>query len=204
MRISDAISGYGISDLRDITPTIAAGPTLETKPKVLAILKDNGVTSIVDFRGGSQPLIENACSQTGLNYYNFDFNHTISSGRKTIAQPLNFIEQLKQFFRIMNKGHAYIGCQYGVHRTNAALVYNHILNNPNGDRFVTPDIARLDGDRDINNTINFLSRKVWKTIKAMTPSEKSFFNLTGSKEEIFFNIIKKKAGELKRHAKIFL
>ena len=178
MRISDAISGYGISDLRDITPTIAAGPTLETKPKVLAILKDNGVTSIVDFRGGSQPLIENACSQTGLNYYNFDFNHTISSGRKTIAQPLNFIEQLKQFFRIMNKGHAYIGCQYGVHRTNAALVYNH--------------------------TINFLSRKVWKTIKAMTPSEKSFFNLTGSKEEIFFNIIKKKAGELKRHAKIFL
>ena len=202
MRISDVISGYGITEIRDISPTIAAGPTLETKPKVLSVLKENGVTSIVDFRGGFQPLIENACNQSGLNYFNFDFNHTISSGRKTLSQPENFVEQLKQFFRIMNKGHAYIGCQYGVHRTNAALVYNYFLNNPNGCRFNAPSLSRLDGDRDINNTINFLSRKVWKTIKLMTSLEKSFFNLSDSKEEIFLNIIRKRVGELKRHAKI--
>ena len=104
----------------------------------------------------------------------------------------------------MNRGHAYIGCQYGVHRTNAALVYNHFLNNPNGSRFVVPDISRLDGDRDINNTINFLARKVWKTIKSMTNAERLSLNISGSKEEIFRNIIVKKAGELKRHVKIFI
>ena len=82
MRIAQVLNGYGIPEIRDITPTIAAGPTLETRPRILQDLKNQGVTTIVDFRGGTQPLIENACNNAGLNYCNFDFNHTISSGKK--------------------------------------------------------------------------------------------------------------------------
>ena len=200
MRISEVMQKYGISDLREVSSTIVAGPTLETRPKLLPILKEQGITTIVDFRGGDQPLLRNVCEQNAINYRNFDFNHAISSGKKTISQPVNFIDELKAFFGIMNKGNAYIGCEYGIHRTNAALVYNHILNNPDGTRFTTPQLSRLNGDGDINSIINFLSRKVWKTIKLMTAEEKNFFNLKGTKREVFEHFILKKVGELKRNA----
>ena len=103
----------------------------------------------------------------------------------------------------MNRGHAYIGCQYGVHRTNAALVYNYVLNNPNGKSFASPSIARINGDRDINNTINFLFRKVWKTLKVMSPEEKAELKILGDKSELFEKYILRKVGELKRNVKCF-
>lgn len=200
MRISEIMNSYGISDVRDIAPTIVSGPTLETRPKILAELKKQGISTVVDFRGGDQPLLRNVCEEIDITYRNFDFNHAISSGGKTISQPANFIDELKKFFGIMNKGNAYIGCEYGIHRTNAALVYNHILNNPDGTRFATPQLFRINGDGDINSIINFLSRKVWKTIKLMTAEEKNFFNLKGTKREVFEHFILKKVGELKQNA----
>ena len=202
--LSESVRLYGIPYVREITTTIAAGPTLETKPNILSALKQKGITTVVDFRGGAQPLIENVCNQTGLNYFQIDFNHAISSGKNAIPAPKNFAEQLRQFFRIMDKGHAYIGCQYGVHRTNAALLFNYILNNSGERKYNIPTMLRLDSDGNINNIINILVRKAWKVIKAMTPSEKTSFGISGTESEIFRKFIYKTAGEIKRHAKNFI
>lgn len=204
MKIAEIINGYGVPNLRSVTSNIIAGPTLETRPHLLEVLKQNDITTIVDFRGGTQPLIENACQKTGLNYFNFDFNHTISQGKGAMPAPKDFIDQLKQFFNVMNKGHAYVGCQYGIHRTNAALIFNNILNNAD-NQYPAPEILRRFGDKNINNMINFFVRKVWKTVRIMNPVERAAFNISGiTPKEIWENTIKQKAIELRRYAKTLL
>ena len=200
MQISDSIRGFGIPDIRDVSSTIVAGPSLEMRPAALSLLKENGVTQVVDFRGGSQPLIERVCKQLGLNYCNFDFNHAIDP---KCPVPSDFVNQLKQFLKIMNKGHAYVGCQYGIHRTNAALLYNHILN-PENRKFFVPEILHAEGDKHPNTVLNNLLRRVWQTINKMSPEERASFGLKGDLKEIFNNIFAKRAGEIKRNVRLYM
>ena len=201
MDVINAIRGYGIPDLRRISPTVVAGPTLETKPKLLDVLKQNGIETIVDFRGGQQPIIENACHQKKFNYFNFNFNHVLPNKKGTNLPPEDFVEQLKTFFRVMNKGNAYIGCQYGVHRTNAALLYNYFLN-PERFRFNTPRLIVTEGDKGLVNTANYMIRKVWHTVKQMSSEDKIFFGLKGDTKEIFMNFFAEKIGEIKKNVRI--
>lgn len=204
MKIAEIVKGYGIPNLRSVTHNIVAGPTLETYPNVLAALKQDGIATIVDFRGGTQPLIQEGCKKAGLRYFNFDFNHAVSQGKDAIPAVDGFIEQLKQFFGVMNKGNAYVGCQYGIHRTNAALIYNFILNN-NDNKYPVPQILRNLEDKNTNNMINFFVRKVWKTVRTMSPSERSAFNISGiTLKDIWENVIMQRAKELRRYAKTLL
>lgn len=176
---------------RRISDTVFSGPTLEGNLQYLLKLKQAGIDTVVDFRGDATNLLSDECQKVGLKYFKFSLDHIFKSGKNECTPQ--FVSGLKQFFDIMNRGRAYIGCQFGIHRTNAALAYNFFLNPQSKN---APNILPWHEGVSMKSTINMLVKMIRKSVKNMTEDQRQAINIFGSGKEIFNNVFKEKIGRL--------
>lgn len=182
----DKLSGMDLPNLRIVGTTSLCGPTLEDKPlQYLKMQKDLGIKTIVDLRAGAGKLFPAKCKVLGYRYYRFplDDAQTLANGKyfvrkknEKIAISQAFMDLIKNFFRVMNKGHVYAGCQYGIDRTNIGLSMNFLLNKNNN----LPPILLTWPDETKKAVVNRNIKLVKKIFKAMTPEQRHELGLNDS------------------------
>ena len=184
---------------RTVGNTSIAGPTFSNKSmEELKALKDAGITDIVDFRAEATPEFSERCQHLGFNFTNFPLelmsnfsssNIFIPNGNARTKVSDNFVKNLKNFFEIVNKGNVYMGCKYGVHRTNTGVLLNYLLN---PKQYPAPKMLNIDGENKktlINQTIN----GVMKIIRRLSPEQRAELQIANDFEK---NIFPKKIGNL--------
>lgn len=181
------INDLKIPNLRMLEANSISGSTFEKRTAAdLLQLKDAGIKSIVDFRSEAASSFGKQCSELGFEYFNIPLEHSYNlfAGHKkgNLPEPVSdkFVEQLKKFFEISNKGNAYMGCNYGIDRTNIGLTYNYLLNMS----ATKPPVLQSWGDFSHTNVINRTVKLVKKTIKHLTPQQKQMLGLPENYDEI--------------------
>lgn len=196
--IIGGVEQLGIPNLRRVSDTVFSGPTLEGKTLSLLKLKDAGISTIVDFRGDATAKLAQECQKLGMEYMQFPLDHTLSVGKKSSLPrkvATDFVIKMKKFFEIMNKGNAYVGCNYGIDRTNVGLAYNYFLN-PKAEASCPPIILTWADSPNVKGTINRLIRCIQKTVKSMSPEQKAMLSIKGNSLEIFQTVFKSKIGKM--------
>ena len=158
-------------------------------------LLDCGIDTIVDFRGDAPDVAKTLsanCDRFGMDYYKFPLDHIFEYPLKNFDNK-NFVEGLKKFFNVMNRGNAYVGCKYGVHRTNMGLMYNFLLN-PNAKNL--PSILPWSEDYPMSGTIDMLVNIFKETFEKLTAEQRKAFNLLGSTADIYKKVFEQKLTQL--------
>lgn len=177
------------------------GETLVYTPYRLKILKEKGLQCVIDLDGIDG--YEQLCKDTGVEYncmplfgdfcdnpafvtkdyyenkvlrilesYKFD-----TAKRDYDALSRDYIEKIKKFISVINRGNFYIGCNHGYYRTNFALLVNQTFNPEwNGDSALKPS---AEEQKFLNEFYNKL-----------TPEDKAELGFT----ENFENELMKKLG----------
>ena len=184
-----AIKNLRIPNLRFLDRGCISGPTLQDRPlKDILLLKKFGIQSIVDFREDAPKKYATLCMRNGFDYYKFplDSIEDINNGafyRKTGSQTFSakplLIIMMKRFFDIMRKGHAYIGCQYGIDRTNKGLAMNYFLS----QNRIPPRLLHWE-DETQKTVVNRNVRIVGKIFHHMTPEQREMLGLPSGFRDI--------------------
>lgn len=174
-----ALRNLGIKNLRILNTRTVSGGTFERRPiEDLKVLKDAGIETIIDFRTEGSGEMAKKCSSTGLKYLNIPLDDVRersnaryfirTKGKATILKP-EFIESLKQYFELMNNSKCYVGCHYGIDRTNMGLLLNYFFNPKYED--IPPKVIHWP-DESQKNILNRNIKSIKKIFKAMTPEQK--------------------------------
>lgn len=167
-----------ILNFRTVNPTSVSGGTFSVRSDIdLKSLKEAGFKTVVDFRGEATNDFADRCKQQGLNYFHFNLNNVINmtnsdyfvreKNEKIKISP-KFIEKLQEFFKIIKEGNVYMGCQFGIDRTNIALFMNYLMN-PVVDN--APTVLTWPYERK-KTVANKNIKIVKKIIKRMTPEQR--------------------------------
>lgn len=178
-----------VPNFRVVTPTCASGGTFNDRPlKDLQELRKIGITTVVDFRGEAGSYIVQQCKKAKLNYIQFNLNNVLNLSNPEYFIHKNnerteitdkFVEKLKKFFKLVNKGNVYMGCQYGIDRTNMALTLNYLLN-PDCDN--PPEILTWPYERK-KTVANRNIKAVKKIVKRLNEEQKKQLNITENYNE---------------------
>ena len=172
---------------------------------VFKALKNSNITTIIDFRSEASITGKYAKKTifNDLNYFLFPIDYNAiqffkfnkRNSKFTIEEQKgvthNFAILMKKFFDLMNKGHLYIGCLLGLHRTDFAVIINYLLN-PKEPK--TPPILShmiYNSEKDVTD------EKIGKTINLfnnISVDDKRMFGY-GQK---FKDILKDRISKLKR------
>ena len=185
-----ALRDLGIRNLRLLNTKTVSGGTFERRPiKDLIALKEAGIEAIIDFRTEGSGEISKKCASTGLQYLNIPLDDVRersntryfirSKGKPTIIKP-EFIKSLKQYFELMNNSNCYVGCHYGIDRTNMGLLLNYFFNPKYED--IPPRIIHW-ADESQKNILNRNIKSIKKIFKAMTPEQKKELGLPEKYED---------------------
>lgn len=179
------IKPLNINNLRILDSNVISGGTFEQRTiEDLKKIKTSGIEMVVDFRADSAGLLKTKCDKIGLKYFNFPLDNVLTldntkyfsrSKDNKIEVTNYFIKKLKQFFHIMNEKKSYVGCQYGIDRTNVGLSLNYLLNSKTKQN--APEILTWPGDRK-KSIINKNTKIVKKILKAMTDEQKKALGLS--------------------------
>ena len=173
------ISNLGISKLRRLDMKTYSGETLEGKPEILQKLKSFGIETIVDFRSEGGKNYQNECEKAGLEYFQFPLRHT-QNFTKDVNIDNNFVQKLKKLFETFNRGNAYLGCKWGIDRTNLGLMLNYLLNPV---EHLAPEIIAWGGENE--KSIVNKSKKVTENIlKQLNKEQKETLGLDASSSEV--------------------
>jgi len=186
-----------VSALRKLSQHKFSGETLETRSvENLKKLKEYGIETVIDLRAQNAPEYEKKCNAAGIKFMKFPLDFIFAPGRSDIFVGKNrehvndkFIENLKKFLATTENGKLYMGCQYGLDRTNFAIILDFLFNYKGSTevpKILSSDIgpARTLLNKDVD-----LIRKI---IKKMDHSQKETLNLP----ENFDEVIKIKIKEL--------
>lgn len=182
---------YGIKNVRSLGNNLYSGAALDGMGSLIKNLKDEfNIKTIIDFRGlgESRSNIATDCIEKEMNYINFAVGHTrngLSGGVGVATVSDEYISQLKSFINAYNEGNAYMGCQYGIDRTNLALTLNYLLN----PKATAPEILTW-GNFNPKSVINRTLKIARKLIKRMTPEQKAEFNLPEDYNTLFQSKVK--------------
>lgn len=176
----DIIKSMGLNNIRIIDPSVVSGPTLEARCiQDFQRIKTSGISKIVDFRMGGSQELQKKCQEVGINYERFPLDNvlTLNNSKYFFLSKENkrqvtseFIENLKRFFETMNSSeNVYVGCQYGIDRTNVGLLLDFLLNPKSVHN--APEVLTWPGDSK-KSVINKLTKTIKKILKAMTPEQK--------------------------------
>ena len=163
----------GISQLRLLGAKTYSGETLEESPEKLKKLKELGIETVVDFREEAGDTYKKLCAQNGLEYFQFPLKHSASFNVKEGVSD-DFVKKMKRFFEIFNKGNAYMGCKWGIDRTNLALMMNYLVN---PEVHMIPTITAWGGESS-KNIINKNQKIIEKMCKSLTPEQKEKLELS--------------------------
>lgn len=167
-----------ILNFRTVNSTSVSGGTFSVRSDIdLKTLKDAGIKTIIDFRGEATSDFAKRCQESGFDYFNFNLNNVINminsdyfireKNEKIKISP-KLIEKLEEFFKITNEGNVYMGCQFGIDRTNIALFMNYLMN-PKVDN--APTILTWPYEKK-KTVANKNIKVVKKIIKRMTPEQR--------------------------------
>ena len=113
-----------IQNLHIINGTSVRGESLSHKKniKYLSAMKNYGIKQIIDLKtadfSGKFLILAN---KNGLDYHHYEIDSQVTPTRE-------IIDKLPSFFEQMNKGHYYIACAQGMHRTDIAMSINYVFN----------------------------------------------------------------------------
>ena len=172
-------------NLRPVGNSCVSGATLEGNIAGLRKLKAAGIDTIVDFRSEASSIFGQTCKTEGFDYMLFPIGHTRSglSGKSVSIENIisdEYVEQLKKFIETVNEKNVYMGCHYGIDRTNLGLVLNYLLN----PKAAPPKIVTW-GDFRTKSVINRTLKKARKIIKKMTPEQRQKLGLDENYNELF-------------------
>lgn len=167
-----------ITNYRVVNSTSVSGATFSNRSIMdLKSLKEMGIDTIIDFRGEATGEFAKICEKAGLRYYNFNLNNVnnmtnpeyfIREDNEKIKITSAFVDKLQKFFEMINEGNVYMGCQFGVDRTNIGLFLNYLMNSDveNAPTIITWPYERKKAVANRNIKI------VRKIIKRLTPEQR--------------------------------
>lgn len=180
----EKIKALDIKNLRLLNSNIISGGTFAIKPdNELKLLKNTGIDTIIDFRIDAEKNFAGKCKKEGLKYILFPLDDVISrnnpnyftkqTNKQTIIKP-EFINKLKEYFKVMNNNNVYVGCHYGIDRTNIGLVLNYLLNSEY--QGYPPEIKTWPGEQK-KRVLNLNIKAVKKIFKSLTDEQKQNLGL---------------------------
>ena len=181
-----------IKNLRFYEKNSISGGTLEQNDIVdFYKLKAAGIDTIVSFHSEASEKYVEKCKKAGLKYFNFPMEHSYSSFSKKTNEPLEvsdkFVENLNDFMQIFNQGNVYMGCNFGIDRTNLALTFNYLLNSK---AEIPPKIISWDEFKPknlLNRTIKFTKKR----IKKFSDTQRQIMKLPKDLHNLIYPKIKK-------------
>lgn len=183
--VFEGVAAIGVKNLRRITPTCVSGETFAKKSVAdLRKLKNAGIDTIVDFRSEATEEFARICEQNGIKYHLFPLDHTsggLPEHLKGKGVSNKFVQQLKEFIDLTNKGNVYMGCQYGIDRTNLGAVLNYLIN----PKINIPPKILTWGDFRPKSIINKTVKVARKLVKKMTPEQRQLLGLGEDYNELF-------------------
>ena len=181
----DKVKSLGINNLRILDADTISGSTLESCPmKEFSDIKSCGIGTIVDFRADGSNILEEKCKRIGINYMKFPLDNVLSldnpkyfkftkENKRLVTDE--FINNLKKFFNAMDSKKIYVGCQYGIDRTNVGLSLNYLLNV--NAKHGAPEILTWPGERK-KTIVNKNTKVIKKILKALTPKQKEMLGIS--------------------------
>ena len=195
------LKNLGISHFRLINSNSVRGVTLANQdPDLLTELKECGINTIVDLRpeGSEDSRYAQNCKKNGLDYFNLKIRDNIPifnapfSGKMTAeerrASIEKFVNQLGDFFKLMDNGKIYMACLLGLHRTDLAVTMNYLLN-PN-EPATPPTLSHMFFPQETNLTNKYIGN-VKNLTKNLTAKDKVFLGLPENFTDIFSSRILK-------------
>lgn len=181
----ERIAKIGVKNLRSFGENCVSGATLERCAENLKKVKQAGVETIIDFRSEASTTFGEQCKDLGLRYLLIPLEHTRAglSGIKNGASGISdeFVVKLKDFINATNESKVYMGCNYGIDRTNLGIVLNYLLN-PKATN--APKILTW-GDFRTKSVINKTLKTARQMIKKMTPEQRQEFGLSENYNDEF-------------------
>lgn len=182
--IANFLTNLGKTTIRQISPTLITGGVIEWmwEPNFIK-LKELGLETIIDLRKDAKPEYKVKCENTGIEYFNFpisnmndknDAEYYIKNDEKTELSP-EFLKNLKKFFDIVGTKNVYMGCQYGVDRTNTGIFLNYFLNPKSGINEPFKILSHF-GENDIFPFIAGMTT-VRKVFNAITPEQQKYLGI---------------------------
>ena len=162
--IFDSISKLGAKNLRRVGINCFSGATFEGSNINLNKIKDAGIKTIIDFRSEASKDFALECKNAGIEYKLFPLGHTKANPLSQINENIvseDFVKGLKEIIDTINEGNVYMGCRYGIDRTNLGLVLNYLLN----PKASTPPMILTWGDFRTKSVINKTLKVARKMIK---------------------------------------
>lgn len=174
--------------------TISAVTLANKNPNILTELKECGIENVIDFRpeGSEESKYAKDCRKNGLNYMNLKIRDNMpifnvpcsgkmSSEQRRVAIE-NFVNQLSDFFTLMDKGKNFMACLLGLHRTDLAATMNYLLN-PNEPK-MPPVLAHMFYPEETNFTNKYIG-KVKNILKNLNQNDKKILNIPENYSDIF-------------------
>lgn len=194
-RVYNFLKSAKVNSLREINDSTYTGATLEELPiDTFVKLKEMGIETVIDLRLNSKTSYIEKCRSSNINYFKFPLDFIFNPGKSDIFIGNNrslvnnsFVQNLKKFLELTKKGNLYMGCQYGLDRTNFAIIMNYLFNYDSND--VPPQIL----SSDIGKSKTLLNKDldlIRKILKKMTMEQKHFLNLPQNYNEIIIKRIR--------------
>ena len=127
---------FGLKNIvRFVDNNVTAGETLANKNNsIFRFISNLGINTVVDLRE-FDITYQKKCQRNGIKYISVPFTHVLKERKDSIFDYQNnakvhdnFVKQITILIENLKKGNVYLGCQYGVDRTNFALVLEYIIN----------------------------------------------------------------------------
>lgn len=182
----ERVAQLGLKNLRSVSENCVSGATLERSAEALSNVRKAGVETIIDFRSEAGSAFGQQCEDLGFKYLLFPLEHTregLSGVAKNGTSGLSdeFVVKLRDFINATNESKVYMGCNYGIDRTNLGIVLNYLLN---PKAMNAPQILTW-GDFRTKSVINKTLKTARKMIKKMSPEQRQMFGLSDNYNEEF-------------------
>ena len=160
----ERLKKYPIVDLAPVLNTGVRGRTLSSTSHnwLLPKIKEAGIERIIDFRTTDiSEKYEDKVKAAGMEYL-----HIAIDSRTTDARTI--IADLPLLFEWLDKGHFYIACAMGLHRTDIALALYYVFHPSNALNLV-PELRghRVDGHLRIED----IATRLNSVMRALTPED---------------------------------
>lgn len=118
------IADLNIPNVHLINQNCIRGESLSHKKNkhLISEVKKCGIEQIIDLKTADfNDRFEHKVKRNGMDYHHYPIDSSVTPTRE-------IIDNLPSFFSQMNKGHYYIACAQGMHRTDIAMSINYVFN----------------------------------------------------------------------------
>lgn len=180
----EEIDNLKIKNYRCLSPNTISGETFSYRQlSDLKRLHNAGIDNIIDFRAEAQSDFGKICQNEGLKYLAFPLDtlwcrdkssyfSTRKDGKKIATK--NLVDKLAAFIAIIKNGNTYMGCHYGIDRTNIGVILNFLFSN--FDNIWTPQILSWP-EQSKKSVMNKDFKIIKRIIKSLTKEQKQNLNI---------------------------